>query len=111
MRDDEKDPQAALAGVAARIAERPAAEWERRFAGRDVCAATVRGLEEALADPQFAGRGLFAHTLDDGGAGRGAPLPALSVPVAPGLRGEPRARAAPALGESDSLLAPPLAAE
>lgn len=107
LRDDARDPQAALAGVAERIALRDSDDWRRRFAGRDVCAGVVRGLEEALADPQFAGRGLFAHRLDDGAESP----PALSVPVAAALRGPPAAIAAPALGGANALLAPPLAAE
>lgn len=107
LRDDARDPQATLAGAAERIALHDSDDWRRRFAGRDVCAGVVRGLEEALADPQFAGRGLFAHRLDDGGASP----PALSVPVAAALRGPPAAVAAPALGGANALLAPPLAAE
>lgn len=107
LRDDAKDPPAAIAGVAARIAARPAEEWRRRFAGKDVCAALVRGLEESLADPQFAGRGLFAHRLDGGAE----PLPALSVPVAAALRGPPGGARAPALGGANALLDEAVAAE
>lgn len=100
LRDDARDPEATAAGVAARIAARPADEWSRRFAGRDVCANIVRGVEEALADPQFFARRLFAHELAAGEA----KLPALSVPVAPGLRAAPRAERAPALGADNALL-------
>ncbi len=107
LRDDSKDPQATVAGVAARIAARTAAEWRAAFAGKDVCAVLVRSLDEALADEQFAGRGLFAHTLDGGAK----PLPALSVPVAAALRGAPRGAGAPALGSADALLDQSLAAE
>ena len=107
LRDDEKDPQATAAGVAARIAGRDAADWQERFAGRDVCAVVVRSLDEALADAQFADRGLFAHTLDGGDR----TLPALSVPVAPPVRGTPGAASAPVLGSSNAMLDAPLAAE
>ena len=100
LRDDARDPEATAAGVAARIAARPADEWSRRFAGRDVCANIVRGVEEALADPQFFARRLFAHELAAGEAA----LPALSVPVAPDLRAAPRAERAPALGADNALL-------
>ena len=101
LRDDGKDPEATLTGVAARIAAHDSAHWRAVFAASaDVCAGVVRSLGEALADPQFAGRGLFEHMLEGGTA----PLPALSVPVAAALRGPPRAARAPALGGADSLL-------
>ena len=46
---------------------RDAAHWRAAFAAsRDVCAGVVRRLDEALADPQFAGRGLFSHMLETG---------------------------------------------
>ena len=100
LRDDARDPEATGAGVAARIATRTADEWSGRFAGRDVCANIVRGIDEALADPQFFARGLFAHEL---AAGESV-MPALPVPVAPGLRGAPGAARAPALGADNFLL-------
>ena len=104
LRDDERDPQATADGVAARIAAQDAAHWRDAFAAsRDVCAGVVRRLDDALADPQFADRGLFSHMLEGGET----PLPALSVPVAAALRGAPRAARAPTLGGADSLLAEP----
>ncbi|MCS6878045.1 MAG: CoA transferase [Geminicoccaceae bacterium] len=53
LRDDAADPGATRRAVAERIAARSAAEWERRFEGRDVCCMRVHSLEEALAHPQF----------------------------------------------------------
>ena len=101
LRDDGKDPEATLAGVAARIAAHDSAQLARCLRRLRGCLRrVVRSLDEALADPQFAGRGLFEHMLEGGTA----PLPALSVPVAAALRGPPRAARAPALGGADSLL-------
>jgi alpha-methylacyl-CoA racemase len=57
-------------------------------------------LEEAVRDPHFVGRGLFAGVLTDS-AGRF--IPALPVPLAPVFR-EPGDRAYPGLGEANDLL-------
>ena len=96
LRDDARDPDATKAAIAERFARHPAAEWEKRFAGADVCCSIVRTVEEAAADPAFAARGLFDRVTGDGA---GATTPALPVPLDPGLL-DPAARAAaPALGE------------
>ena len=99
-RDDRRDPAAAKVRVAEIIRSRGAAHWRARFAGEDVCCALVASLEEAVRDPHFVGRGLFADALTDG-AGRS--IPALPVPLAPVFR-EARAASYPALGESNDLL-------
>ena len=100
FRDDRRDPAATRARVAAIIRSRDAAGWQARFAGADVCCAVVASLEEAVRDPHFVGRGLFAGALTDG-AGRA--IPALPVPLAPAFR-EPRAAGYPTLGEGNDLL-------
>jgi crotonobetainyl-CoA:carnitine CoA-transferase CaiB-like acyl-CoA transferase len=87
---------AGTAEVASRIAAHDSAEWQRRFAGRDVCCSLVATPEEAAADPHFAARGLFAHQV--GLAGRA--LPALPVPVDPQFRTAPGRRESPGLGEA-----------
>ena len=58
---------------------------------------TMATLEEALHDPHFIERGLFAHQV----AGpTGATMPALPVPIDPQFRGDPRnAKAVPRLNE------------
>jgi crotonobetainyl-CoA:carnitine CoA-transferase CaiB-like acyl-CoA transferase len=71
--------------VAAVIARRSAAEWQEAFAGRDACVALVASLEEALADPQFRARGLFAWKERV----EGRSLPALAVPVDRRFRADP----------------------
>jgi alpha-methylacyl-CoA racemase len=99
-RDDARDPRATIAAVAALIRARTAAEWRRRFAGTDLCCAVAATIEEAMRDPHFAARGLFAW----GVAGEGGRIAALPVPVAPDFRAAPCDRAAPALGEANALL-------
>jgi alpha-methylacyl-CoA racemase len=87
------------------FATAPLAEWKRRFDGVDACVTPVANLDEALADPQFAARGMFV--TDAAGARSWAPPFAMS--------GAPFAvrRPAPAQGEHsvEILRAAGLAAE
>jgi crotonobetainyl-CoA:carnitine CoA-transferase CaiB-like acyl-CoA transferase len=77
--DDRRDQQATKAAVAAIIARESADYWRPKFAAADCCATIMASLEEALADPQFVERGLFAHQI----AGpSGVTMPALPVPIA-----------------------------
>jgi alpha-methylacyl-CoA racemase len=99
-RDDRRDPAATKTRVAAIVRGRDAAQWQARFAGADVCCTVVASLEEAVRDPHFVGRGLFAGGLSDG-AGRS--IPALPVPLAPVFRAT-RAASYPTLGEGNDLL-------
>lgn len=81
--DDRRDPDETMTAVAAIIANRSAAEWEPVFAEADCCVTIVRTLEEALRDPHFVGRGLFAHKVR---GGQGATMMALPVPIDPQFR-------------------------
>ncbi len=92
-REDERDPEGSIAAVAALIRARPAAHWRAVFAAADCCCTIVASFEEALADPHFAARGLFARDLVNAA---GARLPALPTPVAPPLRADLPRAAAPA---------------
>jgi crotonobetainyl-CoA:carnitine CoA-transferase CaiB-like acyl-CoA transferase len=83
LTDDGRDPSATIEGVAAIIASRTVADWASLFAKADCCVTIVRSLEEALADPHFVARGLFAHRVR---GGQGATLAALPVPVDPQFR-------------------------
>lgn len=94
LHDDARDPQATRVGVRRCFAGRKAAEWERLFAGEDVCVERVRDLATALKDPHFDARRLFEPSVF---LPRGAQLPALPVPLAPAFRSA-GARHAPALG-------------
>ena len=97
LANDFADPEATRAAIAAIIADKPAAHWAPIFAAADCCATIVASLEEALQDPHFASRGLFAHVIA-GASTSGATMPALPVPVAPAFRDDPgKPKAAPAL--------------
>lgn len=101
LRNDRHDPAATCRAVAAIIATRTAQEWEQRFAGQDVCCNIVRSVDEALRDRHLRQRGLFERsvTAPDHDA-----LPAVAVPISPGLR-DPRAILRyPGLGEDNDLL-------
>lgn len=98
-RNDDRDPQATIDAVAARIREKTSEEWQALFAGKDVCCSVVSSVEEALADPHFNARGVFERTLTAGGRS----LPALPVPLASVHRGD-GAAGYPALGEANALL-------
>ena len=84
------------AAVAAIIATKDAEEWRPVFAKADCCVTIMATLEEALRDPHFIARGLFAHRV----AGpTGATMPALPVPIDPQFRGDiGLAKAVPKLG-------------
>ena len=99
LRAPEADPQATIEAVAARIALHPAAHWEERFAGADVCCNIVRSVEEAFGDEHFAARGLFTRTVGETDGERR--IPALPLPLATGLRDMQEHVAYPALGELD----------
>lgn len=89
--NDLRNPQATRVAVAELIAQRTADEWKPILAAADCCATVVTPLEEALRDPHFVERGLFAHEV--GIAGR--TLPALPLPIAPQFRGAPAVKNAP----------------
>ena len=94
LRNDLADPAATRAAVAAIIAERNAEEWRPVFAQADCCVTIVASLEQALRDPHFVERGLFAHRV---AGASGASIPALPLPIAPQFRDAPSAKPAPKL--------------
>jgi len=89
--DDTRDPKATRAAVANLIAGRTSDEWRPILAKADCCATIVAPLEEALGDPHFVARGLFAHEIE---IGQGA-LPALPLPIAPVFRDKSDGKKAP----------------
>jgi crotonobetainyl-CoA:carnitine CoA-transferase CaiB-like acyl-CoA transferase len=95
--DDTRDAGATKAEVARIVAGRTSDEWRPVFAGIDCCVTIMATLEEALRDPHFAERGLFAHRV----AGpQGGTMPALPVPIAPVFRGDPaKTKAMPKLND------------
>ena len=90
-RNDFADPQACRAAIAAAFAARTVAEWEPLLAAADCCATPLVGLEQAMADPQFAGRGLFAFEVGD----EHGWLPATVLPIDPQFRSTAIRRPAP----------------
>lgn len=94
-------PHRAIEAVAAAIARHPAAYWEDRFAGQEVCTSRVVSLEEARHDAHFQARGLFDRSVTTAAGGT---LPALPVPVDAAFRSPDRSAASPALGAHNQLL-------
>jgi len=96
LRDDHKDPAASIAKVREIIAGKDAVHWWRTFHTRDCCCTIVMTLEEAVQEPHFAQRGVFAHKLENE---FGAEIPAAPVSVARQFRADPeKPKKAPALG-------------
>lgn len=96
-RNDWADPAGTIEAVRAIIAAKPSEHWRDTFAGEDCCCTIVASLEEALQDPHFRERGLFAQKL---GNAKGETMPALPLPLAPAFRGSAdAAERAPGLGE------------
>jgi crotonobetainyl-CoA:carnitine CoA-transferase CaiB-like acyl-CoA transferase len=92
--NDLRDPNATRDAVANLIAARTAEEWRPIFAAADCCTTLVVPLEQAMRDPHFVKRGLFAHQVE---SASGKTIPALPLPIAPEFRDEPRAKRAPKL--------------
>ena len=96
FRDDAKNSAATKSRVAAIIATETADTWRSRFGGKDCCCSIVASIGDAFTDPHYRARGVFHHVLTNP---EGATLPALPVPLDPGLRASPAAAiASPALG-------------
>ncbi len=93
--DDSRDPHRTRRAVADIIRSRTAEEWRPVFAKADCCVTIVAPLEDAIRDPHFRERGLFAHLLE---SGKGGTMSALPVPVAPQFRSKPGKKKAPPLG-------------
>ena len=81
--------------VAKLILTKTSDEWRPIFAAADCCATVIVPLEEAMRDPHFVERGLFAHQV---GTESGKALPALPLPIAPEFRAAPGTKKAPKLG-------------
>jgi crotonobetainyl-CoA:carnitine CoA-transferase CaiB-like acyl-CoA transferase len=84
--DDKRDAAATRDAVVKLIAAKTADEWRPILAAADCCATIVAPLEEAIRDPHFVGRGLFAQKIE---TTSGKTIPALPVPIAPAFRGKP----------------------
>jgi crotonobetainyl-CoA:carnitine CoA-transferase CaiB-like acyl-CoA transferase len=92
--DDTRDPRATRDAIARLIADRPSDVWRPIFAAADCCTTIVTPLRDAVQDPHFVERGLFAHQV---ATSSGKTIPALPVPIAPEFRSAPSAKKAPKL--------------
>jgi alpha-methylacyl-CoA racemase len=93
--NDMRDPKGTRDEVARLIAAKTSDEWRPIFAAADCCTTILVPLEEAMRDPHFLERGLFAHQV---ATASGKTLPALPLPIAPEFRDKPGAKKAPKLG-------------
>ncbi|MBV9262596.1 MAG: CoA transferase [Pseudolabrys sp.] len=90
--DDRRDPRATRDAVAKIIASKEAAEWRPVFGAADCCVTIVERLENAIRDPHFVERGLFAHLVE---SVAGRTLPALPLPIAAQFRDASKQKRAP----------------
>jgi len=104
LMNDLADPEATKAAIAEIIARETAEHWRPKFAAADCCATIMASLEDALHDPHFVERGLFAHRVS---GASGATMPALPMPIAETLREKPSVKPSPRLGADNGLLCPP----
>jgi alpha-methylacyl-CoA racemase len=93
--DDARDPKATRDAVAHLVASKTSEEWRQIFAAADCCATIITPLDEAIADPHFVQRGVFAHKVT---TASGKSLPALPLPISPVFRESPGSKKAPKLG-------------
>ncbi|HEY7229402.1 MAG TPA: CoA transferase [Pseudolabrys sp.] len=93
--DDTRNPMATRDAVAKLIRTKTSDEWRPIFAKADCCATVIISLEEAMRDPHFIERGLFAHHV---GTESAKTFPALPLPIAPDFRSKPGIKKAPKLG-------------
>jgi crotonobetainyl-CoA:carnitine CoA-transferase CaiB-like acyl-CoA transferase len=90
--EDATDPAATRAAVATIVAGRSAEDWRPVLAAADCCATIVASLEEAVRDPHFVARGLFAREVV---GAAGTAMAALPLPIAPEFRDPERRKAGP----------------
>jgi crotonobetainyl-CoA:carnitine CoA-transferase CaiB-like acyl-CoA transferase len=99
--NDLADPAATKAAIAAIIARETADHWRPKLAAADCCVTIMASLEEAMHDPHFVERGLFAHRVS---GASGNAMAALPVPIAAMLRGAPATKPSPQLGADNNLI-------
>jgi alpha-methylacyl-CoA racemase len=94
--DDTAAPESTTRGIAEIIASRTAAEWEPILLEADCCCSIVRTASEAMNDPHFIARGVFAHTITND---RASEIVSLPTPIADHARSKNVPSKAPKLGE------------
>jgi crotonobetainyl-CoA:carnitine CoA-transferase CaiB-like acyl-CoA transferase len=101
LRDDRNTPKETSERIADIIGGQTAAHWQRIFEQADCCCSIVQTVQEALDDPHFIERGLFARQLKNED---GATMIALPVPIATAFRPGTVSAVAPRLGEHNAEL-------
>src|ERR1051325_5097235 len=76
LMNDAVDPEATKAAIAEIIKRETAEHGRPKFVAADCCVTIMASLEEALADPHFVARGLFAHKV---ASANGKTLPAVPL--------------------------------
>jgi crotonobetainyl-CoA:carnitine CoA-transferase CaiB-like acyl-CoA transferase len=102
LRDDARDPEATRVAVAERVQAHTADALQALFSGQDVCCAIATTLENAMLDPHFKARSVFARKLAAGDKS----ITALPVPVVDAFRPEEIESGYPVLGEANEMLEP-----
>jgi crotonobetainyl-CoA:carnitine CoA-transferase CaiB-like acyl-CoA transferase len=103
LRDDSRDPEATIRRVAEIIGGRPSDHWAGVFEKADCCCTIVHTLEEAMADPQFTARQVFARKISGPDKSEMAALPTI---IAPDFQADSEnPPAAPELGEHTEAFA------
>jgi alpha-methylacyl-CoA racemase len=97
LRDDARRPGRTISAVRDLIEARDSSHWRKVFAEADCCCSIVATVPEAVTDPAFAARGLFAASVS--GAGEETRYPAMPVPLSPDLRTNTGHGRSPGLGE------------
>ncbi|MGL5361530.1 MAG: CaiB/BaiF CoA transferase family protein [Bosea sp. (in: a-proteobacteria)] len=105
LRNDSKNAEAAGKAVAALIVAQPSAHWRDLLEPRDCCCTIVAQLDEAITDPQFAARQLFAHRSQEPS---GQSLPSTVLPIAPIFRASSETvRLVPGVGQDNAAVLKP----
>jgi alpha-methylacyl-CoA racemase len=100
LRDDTRDGAATTRRIQEIIASRTADQWEPIFHAADCCCTIVKSLHQAIEDPHFVERGVFAHGVTNS---EGQRLPALPVPIDKSFREACGDRPAPRLREAGTV--------
>jgi crotonobetainyl-CoA:carnitine CoA-transferase CaiB-like acyl-CoA transferase len=101
LRDDRADPAATRTAIMDIIRGKTAAQWAATLEPLDCCATILSSLREAVSDPQFRDRAIFAAKAVDAS---GAIIPTAAVPIAVNLRRPfDEARLVPALAKEERL--------
>jgi crotonobetainyl-CoA:carnitine CoA-transferase CaiB-like acyl-CoA transferase len=101
LHDDSKNMTATAARISEIIRAKTSEHWRAAFAGRDCCCSVVATIREALDDPHFQARGLFARQVTNEA---GEKLPALPTSVLPPFLAGANPGAVPKLGADNVTL-------